>query len=232
MPSNPNGARSKPTAWLSSAAAVVALAAVATPARALEYTLGSQFGPIGTAGGSFQGAVDVEISSFNNQVYIVDQNNHRVQRFSKAGVYLGHFGSLGNGNGQLTRPSGVTIDNDGNVYVADQDNNRIAKFSATGTHIANFGSFGTGDGQFNTNSLRMGVVYSKRFNFIYATDARNNRVQRFTTAGVYSNKFGTSGSGNGQFNAPAAVGVDKDGNVYVADLNNNRVQKFNSGAAT
>lgn len=229
MPSNPNGARSKPTAWLSPVAAAVALAAVATPARALEYTLGSQYGPIGTAGGSFQGAVDVAISSFNNQVYIVDQSNHRVQRFSKAGVYLGHFGSLGNGNGQLTRPSGIAIDNEGNAWVADQDNNRIAKFSPTGTHIGNYGSFGSGDGQFNTNSLRMGVAYSKRFNFVYATDARNNRIQRFTTAGVFSIKFGASGTGNGQFNNPASVAADKDGNIYVADLNNNRIQKFNAG---
>jgi len=231
MPSNPNGARSKRTAWLSPVAAAVALAAVATPARALDYTLGSQFGPIGATGGAFRSAVDVEISAFNNQVYIVDQNNHRVQRFSKAGVYLGAFGSLGNGAGQLTRPSGIAIDNEGNAWVADQDNNRIAKFSPTGTHIGNYGSFGSGDGQFNTVSLRMGIAYSARFNFIFATDARNSRIQRFTTAGAYSSKFGTLGGGNGQLRNPSSVGVDRDGNIYVADTNNNRIQRFNASGA-
>jgi hypothetical protein len=229
MPSNPMRTRSKPTPWLASVAVAAAWAAVAAPAQALDYTLGSQYGPIGTAGGSFQGAVDVELSQFNGQLYIVDQNNHRVQRFSKAGVFIGSFGSLGNGNGQLTRPSGVAIDNDGNVYVADQDNNRVAKFSATGTHITNFGSFGSGDGQFNTVSLRMGIAYSAKNNVIFVTDARNSRIQRFSTAGVYSTKWGSAGAANNQYNNPSSVAVDADGSVYIADTGNNRIQKTNWG---
>jgi len=227
MPSNPNGAMSKPTAWLTSVAAV-ALMAVATPARALDYTLSTQYGPIGSGAGQFQGAADIDLSPFNGQLYIVDQANHRVQRWSTAGVYLGSFGTLGNGNGQLTRPSAAAIDVDGNVYVADQDNNRIAKFTATGTHLANYGSFGSGDGQFNTVSMRMGIAYSAKNSAIYVTDGRNNRVQRFGLTGAFSSKWGTAGSGNGQFNNPQSVAVDKDGLVYVADTGNNRIQRFNA----
>jgi len=39
-------------------------------------------------------------------------------------------------------------------------------------------------------------------------------------------KFGTFGTGDGQFDAPAGVAMDSAGNVYVADEYNHRIQKF------
>ena len=41
-------------------------------------------------------------------------------------------------------------------------------------------------------------------------------------------KWGSQGSGNGQFNSPNGIAVDSSGNVYVADGGNNRIQKFDS----
>src|SRR4029078_4326058 len=43
-----------------------------------------------------------------------------------------------------------------------------------------------------------------------------------------STKWGTHGTGNGQFNQPYGVAVDSSGRVYVADSANNRIQKFSS----
>jgi DNA-binding beta-propeller fold protein YncE len=40
--------------------------------------------------------------------------------------------------------------------------------------------------------------------------------------------FGSSGSGNGQLNAPEDAAIDSAGNIYVVDTGNNRIQKFNS----
>lgn len=45
---------------------------------------------------------------------------------------------------------------------------------------------------------------------------------------VFAAKWGTVGSGDGQFSSPRGVATDPAGNVYVADTANNRVQKFTS----
>ena len=43
---------------------------------------------------------------------------------------------------------------------------------------------------------------------------------------VFSHKWGTQGSGNGQLPFPYGVAVDNSGNVYVCDVGNSRIQKF------
>ena len=43
---------------------------------------------------------------------------------------------------------------------------------------------------------------------------------------VLVKKWGTQGSGDGEFNLPVGIAVESSGNVYVADQGNHRIQKF------
>lgn len=63
---------------------------------------------------------------------------------------------------------------------------------------------------------------------LWVVDSGNNRVQKFNSSGTYQSQFGTSGTGNGQFNLPAGICIDSSGNLWVTDYYNHRVQKFNS----
>jgi hypothetical protein len=56
-------------------------------------------------------------------------------------------------------------------------------------------------------------------------------VQKFNTSGTYVTQWGSSGSGNGQFNACYSIWVDSHGDVYVTDRLGNRVEKFSSTGA-
>ena len=44
-------------------------------------------------------------------------------------------------------------------------------------------------------------------------------------------KWGSPGTGDGQFNLPLGVALDPAGNLYVADYGNHRIQKFSSSGA-
>jgi sugar lactone lactonase YvrE len=63
---------------------------------------------------------------------------------------------------------------------------------------------------------------------IWVADTSNNRVQEFSSNGVYQSQFGTAGSGNGHFSSPYNIAIDGSGNIWVPDYGNNRVEKFNS----
>src|SRR5690606_37238085 len=64
-------------------------------------------------------------------------------------------------------------------------------------------------------------------NNLYVTDfGENTNVQKFDPAGNFLMSFGSPGTRDGQFNNPADVAVDSNGNIFVSDSSNNRIQKF------
>ncbi|HTC22353.1 MAG TPA: NHL repeat-containing protein, partial [bacterium] len=59
-------------------------------------------------------------------------------------------------------------------------------------------------------------------------DTGNNRVEEYTTAGVFEKTIGVSGTnGPGQLESPAGLAMGPDGNLYVADNGNSRIDVFN-----
>jgi DNA-binding beta-propeller fold protein YncE len=54
----------------------------------------------------------------------------------------------------------------------------------------------------------------------------NFRVQIFDADGKFLSKFGSVGTGFGQFSMPKGVGVDSQGHIYVVDARFSNVQIF------
>ncbi len=77
-------------------------------------------------------------------------------------------------------------------------------------------------------SFPYGIAVDTKTGNVYVADTDNHRIQVFTSTGGYIMKWGSYGSGNGQFSYPSGVSVDGSGNVYVADTSNNRIQVFTS----
>ncbi len=186
----------------------------------------SQFGSGGSGDGQFNGPGGITLDASGN-IYVVDSNNNRVEKFDSSGAYLSQFGSNGSGDGQFSSPSVIALDASGNIYVTDSGNNRVQKFDSSGAYLSQFGSGGSGDGQFNGPG---GITLDASGN-IYVTDFGNHRVQKFDSSGAYLSQFGSNGSGDGQFSTPSIIALDASGNIYVTDYNNARVQKFDSSGA-
>jgi len=89
----------------------------------------------------FNDPVDVAIDN-NGCVYVVDEDNDRVQKFTSDGEFITKWGSDGSGDGEFLWPSGIAVDGSGNVYVADTRNHRVQKFTADGEFITKFGGHG------------------------------------------------------------------------------------------
>jgi tripartite motif-containing protein 71 len=179
--------------------------------------------------------------------------------------------------GEMNVPLALATDAVGDVYVADSSNNRIQKFDPEGVPMRTWGkdvvsagpdnattSFeickagidtckaGTTGGLEGEMNLPLGVAVDGS-GAVYVTDANNNRVQKFSSAGGFQLAWGKdvingggtgfeicheevevckagngTGALGGELNLPAAVTTDDAGNLYVGEEDNSRVQKYGS----
>ncbi len=88
----------------------------------------------GTAPGEFRGTVDIQIDE-NGCIYVADEYNHRIQRFSSTFSYLNSIGSFGSEEGQLKYPFKIELGLNNAVYVLDSQDNWIHAFSRDGTFL-------------------------------------------------------------------------------------------------
>jgi len=96
-------------------------------------------------------------------------------------------------------------------------------YSTVDKVVRQFGSSGKGDLQF-INPYGMAIDGKER---IFVADADNHRIQCFDSEGNFLFKFGSKGTGNGEFNRPKDVAFDsKNQRILVADPNNHRIQLF------
>ena len=54
------------------------------------------------------------------------------------------------------------------------------------------------------------------------------RIQKFTSEGQFIKRWGTCGSGLGEFNQPYGIAIGQNNDIYVADYGNGRIQKINA----
>jgi len=210
--------------------ALVLLGGVFSPANAEDPpSFVMKWGTGGTGDGQFAYPMGLAVDNQNN-IYVADNGNYRVQKFDSNGNFLFKLGCMGAGDGQLNRPMRVATDPTGNfVYVSDGYNSRVQKFDLNGNFLLKWGSVGTADGQFNQSE---GIAVDSSGN-VYVSDYNNSRIQKFDSSGNFLLKWGSLGSGDSQFYSaggiPRGVAVDRNtGNVYVADTRNHRIQKFDS----
>ncbi len=124
--------------------------------------------------GNFGAPTNVALDKDNN-VYVTDTMNNRVEIFDADGNFLSWFGKHGDGPGYFARPKGIAVDGDGHVWVVDQMQDRVQVFNREGQLLTYFGEHGNYPGQFASAA---GIAIDKQ-NRVFVTDQYPGRMQMF-----------------------------------------------------
>jgi RHS repeat-associated protein len=68
--------------------------------------------------------------------------------------------------------------------------------------------------------------FKSRAGTSYRYDRAGERIEAGPPTAGYISAFGSTGNGNGQFEHPAGIAIDSEGDVWVADEENDRVEEF------
>ena len=187
------------------------------------------FGSAGSGSGKLDDPHGIAVDS-SGFIYVVDTGNNRVQKFDSEGNFLIRWGSDGTEEGQFSHPHDVAVDSSGNVYVGDYWNSNVQKFDSDGNFITVWGSNGTEDGQFLNIGDQAGVegIDVDSLGNVYVADSGNSRVQKFDSDRNFITKWGSNGTGDGQFIYPSGLAVGPNDIVYVSDEGRKNIQKFDS----
>ncbi|QWV97167.1 putative Ig domain-containing protein [Geomonas nitrogeniifigens] len=205
---------------------------------------GGGAGDGGLAVSALVGATRVAADNAGN-VYIADNEHHRVRKVDSSGVITtvagtGVAGNAGdNGPATLARlnyPMGIALDGNGNLFIADTNNNVIRRVDPAGiiTTVAGTGMASySGDGPALAAALNAPAdVAVDPSGALIIADRGNYRVRKVaggmmtTVAGV--GWWGSIGDGGPATEAaltfPSGIAVDQAGNVFIADESNHKVR--------
>jgi DNA-binding beta-propeller fold protein YncE len=206
-PDAPEPSRLSYRLFLTTTEQPVALCPLVNPGY--EFSMGSE----GNGAGQFEAPGDMIV--VGDTIYVADQLDESVKRFTIGGATVGEWTAYG-------FPRGLLYKN-GGIYVTAAQDEKIRKYTTSGTFLFEWGGHGTGNGQF---FYPWDIAANDDGDRLYVADLENDRIQIFNASGAYIGQFGSSGSGPGEFDGPRSVAVDVGGYVYVADSGNHRIQKF------
>ena len=156
-----------------------------------------------------------------DRLYVVDWTA-RIQVFDRDGKFLGREWTTPDfSNG---RPSGLSVDHDGNLVVSDSHYHCVRIYSPEGEQLRVLGGKGgSGEGELSYVS---DAVRDAEGNFYVSEFGDNQRISKFDAAGKFVKCWGAPGSEPGQFARIRAMALGPDGNLYCADACNHRIQVF------
>ncbi len=215
-----------------------------------------KFGSSDSGSDEYMGSArGITIQESTREILVSNIERDSISVFDSTGDFLFDFDSF-DGNDDFQNPTNMVIDNSNQIlYVSDTGNDRIIIFElVSGTtcpsgtdevvdgvcFVEEFGTSGTGDGQFDDPA---GLAYDSVNDLLYVSDSDNDRIQVFEIVdgntcpsgtdevvdGVcFVEEFGTSGTGDGQFDTPMGIALDTTNDLLmVADSDNDRIQVFN-----
>ena len=124
-------------------------------------------------------------------IYLTDNFDHTVRKFSLTGELLMELGTPGISSGFMSgkpfcKCTHSTISPSGDIFVSDGYNNAcIHHYNPKGKYIKSWGQAGAGPGQFNLPHN----ICCDTDGWIYVADRENSRIQIFDTLGNFETQI-------------------------------------------
>ncbi|MFW6366770.1 MAG: VWA domain-containing protein, partial [Spirochaetota bacterium] len=170
-------------------------------------------GSPGSGEGEFHGVQGVAFDA-EGDIYAVDSGNHRVQKFSRDGVYLLQFGRRGQYEGEFTNPTDVAVDGD-SVFVTDTGSGRILVFDASGNYMREIKN--------DMLTAPRGITVSGGLLYVSDSDTGLAIIDPATGDGRLIDSWR---DGEETFSRLYASVIDRDGYLYLLDHNLQSVIAF------
>nr|HPO10959.1 NHL repeat-containing protein [bacterium] len=184
---------------------------------------GKYIGQIGQQGadiGQFEEPMDAATDR-NDQVYVLDTWNHRIQVFDANGVHQNVI------QGEFYGPRGIAIDRQTDIiYVTDTGHHVVKVFSPKGDLIRKIGNpadqAGNADGEFN-EPIGMDVNSDGE---VFVVDTRNARVQVFNRIWQHKASWPVQLTTEPNRGVESHIVCASDGTVFLTDPIGGRVLSF------
>ncbi len=131
-------------------------------------------------GGDAEFNLPTELLVHEQNLFVVDAMNFRVQFLDRAGGYQTTLGQLGDTSGTMFRPKGIAVDSEDHIYVVDGLWGIVQVFDQQGRLLYYFGGRGTASGEFQ---LPAGL-FIDHDDRIFVVDSFNRRVQVYKYFGL------------------------------------------------
>ncbi|MFZ2051951.1 MAG: SMP-30/gluconolactonase/LRE family protein [Solirubrobacteraceae bacterium] len=191
---------------------------------------GTPFGGLGSGNGQMNEPVDTAVGP-EGDVYVVDQENRRIEKFTGAGGFLEAF-TVPAADKELDNPNGIAVAADGDIYIADTTNNRVVVLNKEGKFVE---AWTHPEGPEKTEAAMhepVGVAVTPA-GMVFVSNYGSDEVFELNQEGKLVVSFGGKGAiggkgtGNGKFEGPGLLAFS-EGVLYVADTGNKRVEKFST----
>lgn len=176
----------------------------------------------------------------------------QLYQFGPDGKFMREIGGMN--NPVMAWAHSVRIDAEDNIWVVDNGSNLVAKFNQQGQLLLTLGRRSESHMPFlqrmdqkTGNIIAIGkadtmgmagneglfweptdIAFDSKGNLYVSDGYKNSQVQKFSKDGEFITRWGSKGSGPGEFNLPHGIAVGPNDEVYVADRSNNRIQVFDS----
>lgn len=154
-----------------------------------------------------------------DRVIVTDPGRNRVHIFDRKMAEYSYI--IGTGNELIELPIGLAIDAKDNIYIASGAS-RIFVFKPDGSFDSELDSM-------KWLGRPSGLAIDKARQHLYIADASSHTIRVYDLVErTLLKSIGVHGDGNGEFNYPTFVAVDKAGRLYVTDSLNSRIQIFDA----